>query len=366
MRCPVCGVAAMADDQTFCADCGAVLPANEPAVSAPPVVTVRTTPPESAAGHTTLVSPVAPMHVDPRGPLQWTPAVIAAVSTLAVVVLGLFLPFLRVEVAGDAVSDLSLAVNDISSNLLGALLLGLGLTVGGAVLASTGRAWGRGLCLGGSATLASLLALVAGGGALVLDEQVVAWRRTPGTYHVVTTYGAGYMVLLVGLLGAATTAVLAVPDLRREPTETDNSLLAAAGIAAAVGTAALVVGALLPGPGGSLGDNIAVDDWPPVALWMRLAGLVIILGLGLVGALTARRWSWGLLAALSVVACWQNSTALGQFGDQPFGIALGAVTPDPTDPFRPHVLTSSGVGLLVVAVLLGTLASFSRHQPTPG
>jgi len=313
-----------------------------------------------------LEQQAVPMHVDPRGPLRLTPALIASVATAAVVVLGLVLPFARIEVSGDAFDDLALGVNDISSNLLVALLLATGLSVVGAALASTSRAWGRGQCLGASAILAGLLGLVAGGGVLVVDEQVVRWRTTPGTFQVVTTYGAGFVVVLVAVVGALVTTALALPGLRAEPTESHTILAATAGVIGGVGSCAMAAGPLLPGPGGDLLDNMTSTDWPPAALWARLAFVLIVLAVGLVGSLVGRRWSWGALAAVAAVTAWLNTTALGGFGDQPFGVALGSVAIDPADPYTPHVLTSGGVGAVVVAVTLGTLSAFSRQRETHG
>jgi hypothetical protein len=401
MRCPACGVAAAAADQTFCADCGAALPRDAtpvgsavfpsvpslpddapmagnqvpeaPAAGSPvPSMTAPAAPAASAPEPTeppvvrtmVLEQVAGPMHVDPRGPMRLTPALLAAVVTAAVVVLGLVLPFVRVEVSGSAFDDLQLGVNDVSSNLLVTLVLAAVLAIGGAAIASTSRAWGRGLCLGAAGTLAAQLALVAGGGALVLDEQVVRWRTTPGTYQVITTYGPGYVVLLVALLGALVSAALAIPGLRSEPTESHTGLAAVAGVLGGVGAVAAAVGPLLPGPGGSLLDNLNAPDWPPFSLWMRLVSIVVMLGLGLVGALVGRRWSWGVLSAVVVVSVWLDATALGGFGDQPFGLALGQIAIDPADPFTPHALTSAGVGAMTVAVLLGSLAALSHHRPT--
>lgn len=364
MRCPACGVAAAAADQTFCADCGTALPRDPtpPGIDIVPPVTDATPPP---VVRTMLLEQIAsPMHVDPRGPLRLTPALIASSATALVVVLGLVLPFVRVEVSGTAFDDLRLGVNDISSNLLVALVLAAALVVAGAAVASTSRTWGRGLCLGAAGMLVAQLALVAGGGALILDEQVVRWRTTPGTYQVVTTYGAGYVVLLVALVGAVVSAALAIPGLRAEPTEGHTPLTAVAGVLGGVGAVATAVGPLLPGPGASLLDNLTTDDWPPFALWMRLLSLVVLLALGLVGALVGRRWSWGVLTAVVAVTVWLDATALGDLGDQPFGIALGQVTTDPADPFTPHALTSAGVGAMVIAVVLGSLAAVSHQRPT--
>lgn len=375
MRCPACGVAAAAADQTFCADCGTALPRDatppglpllDPMLAPRPADPGVTVEPETVTRTRVLEQVAVPMRVDPRGPVRWTPAVVAASATTLVVVLGVVLPFVRVEVSGSAFDDLQLGVNDISSNLLVTLLLASVLAVTGALVASTSRVWGRGLCLGAAGMLTGQLALVAGGGALILDEQVVLWRTTPGTYQVVTTYGAGYIVLLVALAGAIVTTALTIPGLRAEPTEGHTTLAAVAGVIGGVGAVAAAVGPLLPGPGGSLIDNVAADDWPPFALWMRLLSLLVVLGLGLLGSLVGRRWSWGVLTAVVAITVWLDATALGKIGDQPFGLGLGQVASDPSNPFTPHALTSAGVGAMAIAVVLGSLTAVNHDRPTHG
>ena len=137
-----------------------------------------------------------------------------------------------------------------------------------------------------------------------------------------------------------------------------------------VGTLAVVVGPLLPMHSGTLADNFSSDravgatlfgkllvlftigsthdPVPPITTYLRLL-LLLFLGLGgVVGFLMASRWGLGLAVGTMSIAIVQWITSLARAGDLPFGIAGG--NPG-SDGIIPHVVTSIGVGVVLVAAL---------------
>jgi hypothetical protein len=301
-----------------------------------------------------------------------------AIATAAVAVTGALLTMVRYRVTGDVTADVSLKANDLSTNaLIGAIIAAVMLVIGGA-LAMSGRRVGHGLAGGAGLGLAGFLAWLAGDAVSVLDsvrqglaESGMAYRLSTtmdvGLWLLVAAAGLGGVVFIVGLFGSG-------PD-------GSPGVHPAAGALGMLGTLAVVIGPMLPLNGATFADNFSSDigigpaRWwkgfvlltlgvdhgqvPPVTTWMRLLALLLLLVGGLLGFVAGSRWGLALVGGSFAVAAWQWFSAVAGAGDRPFGIAGG--NPGDED-FAPHIVTTVGVAMVAIAVVLGVTTSYLARK----
>lgn len=403
MFCPSCGTGVQLS-QKFCTECGGSLvgatasapvdPSPTPAAGMPlppphlsppqtaaPATPATTYPPDQYAQTSVLTvveqtSPTGneanPWDGGPTG--QWpsqggdtgevplsqafriTPLV--AVSALAGVlgVAACFVSIASFEVAGDLANKQEFKLNDFSSNLTIGAIVATVLLIGGAALGATGRRVGAGLAGGAGLALAGAFGWVIGQVTALFDSQETALLGGGGTFTLTTTQEIGFWLAAIaagfGLLAFALSLSSAGAD--GQP-----GVSPAIAVLGALGTLAVVAGPLIPMNGAALADNFSNDFVPPASLYLRLA-VVVLIGIGgLVGFLANRRWGYGLaLGAISVGAV-QWATAIGDSGDYPLGIAGGNV--GATD-YSPHVVTTVGVIVMVVAGAAGLLAAARQRN----
>jgi hypothetical protein len=272
----------------------------------------------------------------------------------------------------------SVKANDLSTNaLVGAIIAAVVLVVGGA-LAMSGRRVGHGLAGGAGLGLAGFLAWLAGDAVSVLDsvrqglaESGMAYRLSTtmdvGLWLLVAAAGLGGVVFVVGLFGSG-------PD-------GSPGVHPAAGALGMLGTLAVVIGPMLPTNGATFADNFSSDAsmgparwWkgflvltlgtehgpvPPVTTWMRILALVLLLIGGFLGFIAGSRWGLALVGGSFAVAAWQWCSGMLEVGDRSFGIAGG----NPGDVgITPHVVTTVGVAMVVIAVVLGVTTSYLARK----
>jgi hypothetical protein len=333
------------------------------------------TDPVPRVGGDTAEAPMVPV----AGPAPLRAVMLmVAIATAAVAVTGALLTMVRYRVTGDVTADVSVKANDLSTNaLVGAIIAAVVLVVGGA-LAMSGRRVGHGLAGGAGLGLAGFLAWLAGDAVSVLDsvrqglaESGMAYRLSTtmdvGLWLLVAAAGLGGVVFIVGLFGSG-------PD-------GSPGVHPAAGALGMLGTLAVVIGPMLPMNGATFADNFSSDvsmgpaRWwkgfltltlgtehgpvPPVTTWMRILALVLLLVGGFLGFIAGSRWGLALVGGSFAVAAWQWLSAIVGAGDRPFGIAGG--NPGDED-FAPHVVTTVGVAMVVIAVVLGVSTSYLARK----
>ncbi len=380
--CNQCG-APSSGDTTNCAACGHPLQ-----VLPPPVVTVGPvlydfaddepdaggtgdvpTVPVGAVGAATAGGVVAgaPIGATTQLPVQASPSPFAggfrlavtsflAVITAVVAVVASFARVLRIEVDGVAptvpVGDRT--VDDLASNLFGAVLLAVVALVVGAVGAGFRRRWAAGLA--GGAGLA-----VAGWGALVLGlaerpiqvATSIASRPTPEPFSVFITRDLGWFLAAAVTTLGVLTFLVSLASIRSDGHRGLNPWIAAVGAVTAVIAAA---GPLIPEGAAAIEANWTISDEAPVAPALFLVGRLVQLGAlalaGVLGFLVTRRYGLGLAIGGGSVVLWLAVSTLLGIGSSPIGPAV--TNPgSPTDDL--HAVTivalTALVGLAVVAVI---------------
>jgi hypothetical protein len=396
MFCPSCGAAAQ-PSQRFCTDCGAAIAASAagpaplpPPVLAPPAAAAMPAAPVTlVAGHG-LYEPTAALNVveqtsptgydahawgtagagaDDTGEMaaasvaaqQFRITPLVAVSALAAVVAvaSAFVDVASTEVAGGAVPLTQVfKLNDLSSNLtVGAIIAAL-LLLAGSVLGATGRRIGAGLAGGAGLALAGMMGMVIGQVIGIFDGIEVDLLGGGGSFTLTTTQEIGFWLAVTAAVlgGVAFFLSLAAGGADGYP-----PLNPAIGVLGVLGTLAVVVGPLIPGEFASFGDNFSNELIPPATLYLRLLVLVLIGVGGLVGFLANRRWGLGLALGAISIGAWQWVTAITESGDQPYGIAGGNVG---TEPFAPHVVTTIGVVVMLLAVVAGLVVAGQQRNAT--
>lgn len=292
-------------------------------------------------------------------PFRVTPMLVVAVAAAVVGVVAAFVDVASYSVAGDFVDNQAYKLNDFSSNLTVGAVIGAVLLLGGAWLGATGRRLGAGLAGGAGLASAGMFCWVIGQVIALFDAQEVALISGGGTFTLTTTQEAGFWLAVT----AAALGVLAfVLSLSSAGSDGLLPVNPAIGVAGALGTLAVVVGPLIPMNGGALGDNFSNEFLPPATLYLRLAVLVLIGLGGLVGFLTNRRWGFGMALGAISIGAWQWVTAITESGDLPLGIAGGNPFPDAADPFAPHLVTTVGVIVMLLAGLGGLLLSMQQRD----
>ena len=290
---------------------------------------------------------------------RFTPLLGVAVVAGVVAVAAAFVEIASYSVAGDFVDAQSFKINDFSSNFTVGALIGAILLVGGAWLGATGRRLGAGLAGGAGLALAGMFGYLVGQVIALFDAQEVSLISGGGTFTLTTTQEVGFWLAVV----AAALGVLAfILSLSSAGSDGLPPVNPAIGVAGALGTLAVAVGPLIPMNGGSLGDNFSNENLPPAYLYLRLAVLVLIGVGGLVGFLTNRRWGFGTALGAISIGAWQWVTSITESGDLPIGIAGGNPFPDVADPFAPHLVTSIGVIVMLLAGVGGLLLAVQQRD----
>lgn len=401
MFCPSCGAAAQ-PNQKFCTECGAAIGAASSAATLPPP---HLTPPAAPAAPvasstppagTDLYEPTAALSVveqtsptgyDPNAwnsaepawpsgeestgelavapasgvqPFRITPLV--AVSALAAVlaVAAAFVDIASVEVDnGSTVDTQKFALDYFSSNLVVGAIIAAVLLIAGSALGATGRRVGTGLAGGAGLALAGMMGMVIGQVTLVFDATEVQLLSSGGSFTLTTTQEIGFWLAAVAAVLGGIAFILSFsgggPDGR-------PPINPAIGVLGALGTLAVVVGPLIPQNGAGFGDNFSNEFIPPATLYLRLLVLVLIGIGGLVGFLANRRWGIGVALGAVSIGAWQWVTAITESGDLPYGIAGGNFDPDFTDPFAPHVVTTIGVVVMLLAGAIGLVVAAQQRN----
>ena len=415
MFCPSCGSGVQAG-QKFCTECGASLvganapltadtmptpaagmllppPKLAPPQSASPATPPVTYPPDQYAptAALTVVEQTSPTGYEPNPwesaatgvypvqtgvypvqggdtgevpltqPLRITPLLVVSTVAAVVAVAACVVKFASFEVAGDISNKQEYKLNDFASNLTIGVIVAAVLLVGGALLGATGRRVGSGLAGGAGLALAGTFGWVIGQVTALFDSQEVQLLGGGGSFTLTTTQEIGFWLGV----GAAGLGVLAFVVSLSSGGSDGQRVTPAIGLTGALGTLAVVIGPLIPMNGAVFADNFKNDFIPPATLYLRLAVLVGIGIGGLVGFLANRRWGFGLaLGAISVGAV-QWVTSIGEWGDLPLGIAggnVGATDALGNMDYTPHVVTTIGVIVMLVAGATGLMAAAQRRN----
>jgi hypothetical protein len=401
MFCPSCGAAAQ-PSQKFCTECGAAIASAAAATSAtlpPPHLNPPTppvTPPQTPA--TGVYEPTAALTVveqtSPTGyanaaawntaeqqwpaggehtgelplasgagaqPFRITPLV--AVSALAAVlaVAAAFVDVASFEVTGGpAPIAQKFALNDFASNLTVGAIIAAVLLIGGSALGATGRRIGTGLAGGAGLALAGMFGMVIGQVTGLFDAQEVSLLSTGGSFTLTTTQEIGFWLAVVAAVLGGVAFCL---SFMGGTADGRPPLMPAIGLLGSLGTLAVVVGPLIPGDGAGFGDNFSNTFIPPATLYLRLLVLVLIGIGGLVGFLANRRWGIGVALGAISIGAWQWITAITESGDLPISIAGGNPGGvDIADPFAPHIVTTIGVVVMLLAGAVGLVVAGQQRN----
>lgn len=306
----------------------------------------------------------------PPAPLRWV-LLVLAVATAAVTATAAFLTNVSFRVSGDIQYALQLKLNDIATNALVAALLSALLLVVGAAVALSGRRLGAGLAGGAGLAVAAFMGWMASVAVSIIDTVKQGMAAKGVTYTLSTTLDVGFWLCVAAAGLGAAVFLLSFTSAGADGHARLHQLVAVLGLAGAIAAA---VGPLLPMGQAAWADNLATDHavgaplwWkaflqtalgvdhpavPPVATWMRLGVLVMLLMGVAVGFVAGSRWGIGMAIGAVAVSVWQWLTSLLKAGEWPFGIAGG--NPGQIG-FRPHIVTTIGVATVLVAALLGAL-----------
>ncbi|MEQ1699108.1 MAG: hypothetical protein ABMA25_03310, partial [Ilumatobacteraceae bacterium] len=287
---------------------------------------------------------------------------LVAVSALAAVlaVAAAFVDIASFEVAGGVGAEAGkYKLNDFASNLTVGAIIAAVLLIGGSALGATGRRIGTGLAGGAGLALAGMFGMVIGRVTGVFDSKEVELLLRGGSFTLTTTQEVGFWLAAVAAVLGGIAFILSFaggkPDGR-------PPLSPAIGVLGALGTLAVVVGPMIPMDGGSFGDNFSNTFIPPATLYLRLLVLVLIGVGGLVGFLANRHWGIGMALGAISIGAWQWVTAITESGDIPLGIAGGNPGGDIADPFAPHIVTTVGVILMLLAGVAGLVVAGQQRN----
>ncbi|MFZ4718474.1 MAG: zinc ribbon domain-containing protein [Ilumatobacteraceae bacterium] len=305
---------------------------------------------------------------------------VLALATATVAVLSVLLTVVAYRVSGDVVADVQVRMNDLSSNaLVGAVIAAALLLIGGG-LAMGGQRFGVGLAGGAGLALAGTMAWLTGEAVSVLDTLRQGFAESTMTYTLSTTMDVGLWLAVAATVLGGILFFVSLVGVRGDHTPSVHPAVGALGM---LGALAVAVGPMLPKGDARFADNFTPDHavgpsrfWkslldltlgithepvPPITTWMRVLVLLLLLMGGFVGFLAGTRWGMGLVLGAVSIAVWQWVTSLLEAGDLPFGIAGGN---HGTERFEPHVVTTVGVIVVLVAVVVGTvLAYLPRRNP---
>ena len=331
-----------------------LLPESAPIGDLPPVVVPPVTAwPIATTGELPVVVATQPFRI--------TPLVLLSVLAGACAVASSLLEFVAYTATGDLIDGFSWRLNDLASNLMVGTVIGAVLMVVGSCIGATGRRFWSGLAGGAGLAIAGVLGAAVGTGVGLLDTTKVRFVTSGATVTLTTTYGIGW-VLAVSAAGlGGVVFLMSLPASTDDHRRRLDPFVALLGI---LGALAVAVGPLIPGSGGSWSDNVMVDEVPPVAVYLRLLPLVLVVLGSLAGFTGRRRWGLGMVLGSIAIGAWQTVTALAEIGDMPLGIAggnPGAV--DAAHQFRPHVVTMAGVGAVLLALVVNSVVAVVRRRP---
>lgn len=256
-----------------------------------------------------------------------------------------------VKITGDLVTTEHWALNDFASNyLVGAIIAAL-LLAGGAALGATGRRIGSGIAGGAGLALAGMMSMVIAQVIGVFDQWEVSLLTGGGSFTLTTTQEIGFWLAVLSAALGGVAFALSLKDSRPDGLP---PLQPTIGIVGAIATLCVVFGSLIPMNGAEFADQFSNDFTPPATLLLRLLVLVLIGVGGLTGFLLNRRWGLGMALGTISVGVWQWITAITESGDIPAGIAGGSWG---ADDFSPHIVTTIGVILMVLAAVAGLLVA---------
>lgn len=418
MLCPSCGTT-IQPSQKFCTECGAALSsANALTVASPtfaPLPPPMVAPLSPTAAHDTppagteIYDPTAALNVieqtSPTGyepsawevgattewvpgdtgeapvasgsqPFQFTPMLGVSALAAVVAVATAILDFATTEVVSDVGTQaVTLKLNDFASNYTVGAVIAAVLLVVGAALGAAGRRVGAGLAGGAGLALAGMMGMAAGQAISFFDSTEVALLQSGGSFTLTTTQEVGFWLAVVAaVLGGVAFAI----SLTSAGYDGRPSLSPLLGVLGALATVAVVVGPLIPINDAGFGDNFSNTFIPPATLYLRLL-VVVLIGIGgVVGFLSNRRWGLGLALGAISVGAWQWVTALTESGDIPLGIAGflprrpdaievpsatgGNFFPAIDDPFAPHIVTTIGVVLMLLAAAAGLMVASQQRD----
>jgi len=253
---------------------------------------------------------------------------------------------------GSRIGSVAYKLNDLGTSHLVGAIIGLVLLVAGGAMGAMGRRVGSGLAGGTGLALAGMLANACG--IAIATADAALFTVLPGQ-TVTSTFELGFFLAI----GAASLGGVAfILSLREMGADGQPAVPPAIGVLGALGALAVVVGTLLPGDLAEFGDNFGVEFLPPATTWLRLLVLVLIAVGGFVGFLANRRWGLGMALGSISVGTWMWGTALTEAGDIPIGIAggnIGALD------VQPHLITTIGVVVMVVAGVVGLIAAAQQR-----
>ncbi len=306
---------------------------------------------------------------EPAAPFRLAMLVLAVITAAATVTAAV-LTVVRYRVTGDIDHSLVLRLNDIATNALVATLLSAGLLIIGAAIGLSGRRFGTGLAGGAGLAVAGFMGWMATVALSIIDTVKKGLAAKGVTYQLSTTLDVGFWLSVVAASLGGVMFVLSFTAVGGGSRQRVHPVVGSIGL---LGTLAVAVGPLLPMHNTTLADNFATDHavgaplwWksflrlmlgidhapvPPITTWMRIVALVLLLLGGAIGFIAGSRWGLGMVLGAMGVALWQWITSILEAGDWPFGIAGG--NPG-VDGFAPHVVTTVGVVMIVVALLVGS------------
>lgn len=277
-----------------------------------------------------------------------TALLVMSVLTGVVAVSAGVLDLVSFLVTGTDSASATLLMDDLSSNHLIGIGIGVFLLLVGAVVGATGRRSGAGLAGGASLALAGLLVNAVGLGVDALDEVEVRYLATPGN-TITSTREIGFFLAIgaAGLAGLAFVASLGAARGGGRP----RMVLVLLGILA---TAAAVVGPLVPLNGAAWIDNWSQQGVPDATMWLRLATLALLLVAGITSFSIGGRFGGAMALGAVSIGVFQSVTSYLELGDLPLGLANGNFfAPDGSLELEPHLVTLAG---LMAVVLLGVVA----------
>jgi len=389
MLCPSCR-AELSPGHRFCSVCGAPIIADVPtaetpvvesaptepiAVVAPPPMPMPTLPESVPVGNLPPIEVPQPSNVTAwpmintgelpvvvtTQPFRVTLLVLLSVLAGATAVASSLLDLIEYRSRGDVVDSFTWRLNDLASNLMVGTVIGAVLMVVGACVGATGRRFGSGLAGGAGLAVAGMLGAAAGNAVAVLDDVKVQYAKSGAAVTLTTTFDIGWILAVVaaGLGGLAFFASLsAARSDNRRPLD---AVVATVGF---LGAVAVAVGTVIPGTGASWADNVMADEVPPVAQYLRLLPLLLLVVGAAAGFFARRRWGLGMVLGSVAIGVWQTATALTESGDLPFAIAGGNPgVIEPTNPFQPHMVTVTGLAAVLLALAVNSVVAVVRRRP---
>ncbi len=253
-------------------------------------------------------------------------------------------------------------LDDVASNLGPGGVIGAAVMVVGALLACFGLRWASGLAGGAGLALAGWAALTIGLVEVPVGEAESITRASDQAFTLTVTRDVGWwLVVAVGAIGVLV-FLASLRLVRRANQRYLNPLIAGIG---AVCMLVLAVGPLVPVGEASWRDNIrspdATIDLPTIFFAGRLTQVGLIVFTGVIGFLAVRAYGLGLAAGGLSVAAWLWITSLLELGPRPTGIA--ARNPGALDTV-PHAVTTVGMVLSVVVVLVGVIVALATRRAT--